>query len=184
LGDGQKLACADVGEANLPKLTLGAHEGRRLPRARRLGALAVVAADRRGHSRVRTPPQSVSRRSSTRACSTAPHQLCLFGWCDPEREWREHARAPPAGVAALRALHLHEALVGIALPRERPVRALLVLVGALGLGGKGGVELRQAREHVGEARRLWRRSGRRRRVEAMPAMAPANAPRRVGESER
>eukprot|EP00964_Phaeocystis_antarctica_P022562 scaffold12537_cov72-Phaeocystis_antarctica.AAC.3 len=154
-GDEEQLACADVGEPNLPRLwirTLGAHEGRRLPGARRLGALAVVAADRRSHRRVGTPPQSVGRRGDARACSTTPHQPRLFGWCDPERQWREHTGPPPARVAALRALRLHEPRVAIALPRECPVRALLVLVDALGLGGKGGVELRQAREHVGEAR--------------------------------
>ena len=113
----------------------------------RLGTLAVVAADRRSHRRVRTPPQSVCRRGRAGACSAGPHQLRLVGGCDPERDWREHARSPTAGVAALCALHLHEALVDVALPRERPVRALLVLVDARRLGGKGGMELRQAREH-------------------------------------
>ena len=113
----------------------------------RLGTLAVVAADQSSHRRVRTPPQSVCRRGRAGACSAGPHQLRLVGGCDPERDWREHARSPPAGVAALCALHLHEALVDVALPRERPVRALLVLVDARRLGGKGGMELRQAREH-------------------------------------
>jgi len=123
----------------------------------RLGTLAVVAADRRSHRRVRTPPQSVCRRGRAGACSAGPHQLRLVGGCDPERDWREHARSPPARVAALCALHLHEALVELALPRERPVRALLVLVDARRLGGKGGMELRQAREH--RRQRSWRCGG-------------------------
>jgi len=179
----------------------------------RLGTLAVVAADRRSHCRVRTPPQSVCRRGRAGACSAGPHQLRLVGGCDPERDRREHARSPPgcarggyvypaltargaleasrpappvrtqrgrlvrvartypaeapgctcqlrsppARVAALCALHLHEALVELALPRERPVRALLVLVDARRLGGKGGMELRQAREH--RRQRSWRCGG-------------------------
>ena len=123
----------------------------------RLGTLAVVAADQRSHRRVRTPPQSVCRRGCAGACSAGPHQLRLVGGRDPERDWREHARSPPARVAALCALHLHEALVELALPRERPVRALLVLVDARRLGGKGGMELRQAREH--RRQRSWRCGG-------------------------
>ena len=122
------------------------------------GTLAVVAADQCGHRRVCTPPQSVRWRSRAGARSAGPHQLRLVGGCDPQRDWREHAGSPRARVAALCALHLHEALVDVALPRECPVRALLVLVDARRLGGKGGMELRQAREH-GDAAPCWR-SGR------------------------
>ena len=117
----------------------------------RLGTLAVVAADQRSHRRVRTPPQRVCRRGRAGACSAGPHQLRLVGGRDPERDWREHARSPTARVAALCTLHLHEALVELALPGERPVRALLVLVDARRLGRKGGMELRQAGEHATEA---------------------------------